>query len=530
MMVESQTQSAIVTFNRARGERNEIEQRDAQSFRVVRSMPPLTAISTSTHAMQCIAQMLANEEELAGEWAVFYHCYAEAAALMEIQGAIAHVLWGYPSARGPLPRIRSESFVNLDTAADLLRAGLRSDHDSRFRAVAISTNTSLLSRGGEAAPIETFRRGYSVLPRDQFATLLDRLLADCGVEPSRRGAVAAELVGICTAAGLPDPAAPRRRTLRGGYELGSEPGAILQIFVHASAVDELAYASFAIGRLDASRMPLSASLSRSAPAPTPRPRQAVGARRPGGPALPVPSEPHFLRRPFVPPPPSEAAPRYMPPPPSAWPHFPMPGAAPHPSLPRYFPPPPPPPLLPGALPGSLTGARPLPNARRRLPIPQTRLPPGVPSWATARPRLPVPGVPGAPPHLPLPGAPRSSAWAAPPLPSFMPSQDGPPPESTQARVVCAPRRFLDGERVRVHAFAASPTAHEGRVRMARRLAEAVRRLVLPTEQARRAAAAVLVPDASVVPPEHAPALGWDRRVVVSHVRANDALRRPQRAG
>jgi hypothetical protein len=45
----------------------------------------LGAVSSDTHAESCFQKMLAKEQKMSGEWAVFYHSYSKAALLYEVQ-------------------------------------------------------------------------------------------------------------------------------------------------------------------------------------------------------------------------------------------------------------------------------------------------------------------------------------------------------------------------------------------------------------------------------------------------------------
>lgn len=75
------------------------------------------AVSKDKHASQCFDEMLANEEEFAGEWVPFYHSYSVAALLYEVQAAVAAVLFRFKSDFASLPRILHDGFDHIPTAS-----------------------------------------------------------------------------------------------------------------------------------------------------------------------------------------------------------------------------------------------------------------------------------------------------------------------------------------------------------------------------------------------------------------------------
>lgn len=221
----------------------------------------------TAHELACFSRMVDNEREMEKEWAVFYHCYSAAHVLMEVNAAIAHVVYGYDAQAGPLPRLLGQGFGRVTDVASLLRRGFRNDHEEAYRNVAISVNTSLVHASSEASPLTTFGRGYSVVPRSVLSARLRDTLRVCGVEEADVESVARELEAACGRVAPAHPATKMSGREGAREEWRREPGRILQIFIRRDKVDTLAYAAHPMGRVDATRMPLSRTLgSPTAPA------------------------------------------------------------------------------------------------------------------------------------------------------------------------------------------------------------------------------------------------------------------------
>lgn len=199
--------------------------------------------NTAAFASICFEQMLQREQELEGEYCVFYHSYNGAALLYEVQAEIARAAFGLRGNFSPLPRIQSGMFagVTLDGLRKSFNAMSGQDHNPEFRAVAISASPSLFAFESEAPPLSCFRGGYGCSDLS-FHKLLCKILEEaCDARPAQAAQTADELAKLGGRYGL-------RCT---GYTQGKAPaicegrfgGHMLQIFVHRSKVQELVYHS-----------------------------------------------------------------------------------------------------------------------------------------------------------------------------------------------------------------------------------------------------------------------------------------------
>jgi len=172
-----------------------------QSLRGDASQHQLSVLETNPHAKECFARFAVREQELCGEWAVFYHSYSFAALIYELHAAVAAVFFKFRSQESTLPRILSSDFINTPDAAALLNrfeekwaSGVR-DHHPEYRAVAISGISSLVTLGPEVSTPVIFVAGYSCEDMS-FAGVLEKSLASCFVPESRIQALAAAIIAL----------------------------------------------------------------------------------------------------------------------------------------------------------------------------------------------------------------------------------------------------------------------------------------------------------------------------------------------
>lgn len=229
----------------------ESEQRQAQSCRGLQG-DPLHALRGDTRDV--FKSMLEKEEHLAEEWACFYHSYSHPALVYEVQAAIAKVLFGFNAEHGALPRLLKHPFQALPDANAVLRAFPSwpdRDHNPAFKSVGICCSTSLVSSDPEATPTDVFSNGYCVSKVD-IKSIVEKLLQAVGVPKKLLQMIIQKIMKLAEMFGLPQV-------------LGSRvlQGHLLQIFIHRSCVDRLAYASLPFGVHDLSRHPLSKSLASS---------------------------------------------------------------------------------------------------------------------------------------------------------------------------------------------------------------------------------------------------------------------------
>lgn len=235
-----------------------------QSLRGDASQHQLGVLETNPHAKECFARFAVREQELCGEWAVFYHSYSFAALIYELHAAVAAVFFKFRSQEATLPRILSSDFINTPDAAALLNrfeekwaSGVR-DHHPEYRAVAISGISSLVTLGPEVSTPVIFVAGYSCEDMS-FAGVLEKSLASCFVPESKIKALAAAIIALSQRHGLDV-------SHYGGAPCASgKPGHLLQIFVKRKLLDQVAYAALPYGAVDNTRQPLSSWLNSNEP-------------------------------------------------------------------------------------------------------------------------------------------------------------------------------------------------------------------------------------------------------------------------
>eukprot|EP01064_Diplonema_japonicum_P023290 TRINITY_DN33723_c0_g1_i1.p1 TRINITY_DN33723_c0_g1~~TRINITY_DN33723_c0_g1_i1.p1 ORF type:complete len:638 (+),score=131.67 TRINITY_DN33723_c0_g1_i1:35-1948(+) len=216
---------------------------------------------STAHASKCFEKMLERETEHCGEYVVFYHSYSFAALMYEVQAAIAKVLYGLPDGFGALPRLLKEPF-NGKPHISLLLADFSSmgqqDHDPKFRQLAISVSVSLLAPASEAPPISVFNSGYSCNDLS-FHGIMTTLFKTLGLTTAQTASLISDLVTFGNKWGLSGDMYAASQS-NSSYGQGNK-GHMIQMFINTAAVDDLAYASHAMGVIDDSRNPLSKSLT-----------------------------------------------------------------------------------------------------------------------------------------------------------------------------------------------------------------------------------------------------------------------------
>lgn len=216
----------------------------------------LTVLDSHPHARECFNIFAKNEEELCGEWAVFYHSYSHSALIYELHAAVAAVLFNFPSMQSTLPRLLTADFAKTPHAQSLITefqerftTSLK-DHHPDYRAVAISAMCSLVALGPEVSTPIMFLAGFSQVDLE-FADVLRKSLALCHIPERKIPKLAEDLIRLSEMFGL-DVAHC------GGSPYDKERnGHLLQIFIKRSIVDDLVYAAKPFGEVEGTRQPIS---------------------------------------------------------------------------------------------------------------------------------------------------------------------------------------------------------------------------------------------------------------------------------
>jgi len=216
----------------------------------------LEVIANDPHAVACFETLFKREEELCGDWAVFYHSYSLPALIYEVHAAVANMLFGFDSSRSTLPRLLVKDFAQTPDAGSLIKRfndefiTTKKDHCLEYRKAAISVMCSLVSLGPECSIPILFRFGYS--EKDvPYQGVLDNLLEACHVPKGKTKKVAKSIIALCDKYGLDV-------SQFGGKKRSNEQnGHMLQIFVRRRFLDDIAYASAPYGDVDSTRHPIS---------------------------------------------------------------------------------------------------------------------------------------------------------------------------------------------------------------------------------------------------------------------------------
>ena len=252
----------MATINNTLTEQSKQRSLGAQSCRgMTRSelTAQLTRSSVSSHSKSCFEKMLAREYEHCGTHVVFYHSYSYAALMYEVQAAIARVLYALPAGFGALPRLLKEPYLgkpHLTTLVEQFESMGQQDHDPEFRQVAISVSVSLLAPGSEAPPTSVFEQGYSCNDLS-FNGIMKTLFSTLGLSPAQVNRAINDVITV----------GRRWNLLTDVYGENQHNGVtgmtghMIQMFIAADVVDDLAYASHAMGVPDPTRNPLSTYLT-----------------------------------------------------------------------------------------------------------------------------------------------------------------------------------------------------------------------------------------------------------------------------
>jgi hypothetical protein len=190
---------------------------------------------------EAFQQMLKAETDLWPEYFVFYHSYSSHPLLYEVYAALAHLAYGV-DVGAPLPRLLHKGFKRYPTLQTLVAKWPGSDHHRYVKRVLISAQPTLFSTL-ECQPVAHFPTGYCSTPPFTDSRGVEQVLKACGC-PS---AVVQEILGLWKVSYTPTK----------GPQGPPQTGHMLQIFVHRTAVDDVAYPSAEYGRIAKQHLPLS---------------------------------------------------------------------------------------------------------------------------------------------------------------------------------------------------------------------------------------------------------------------------------
>lgn len=206
------------------------------------------AVFKDPHGRWCFDEMLKNEKEFCGEWAVFYHSYSCAAILYEIQAAVASVLFRFRAEFAGLPRILSHGFKHIPDAVRMLEEFPKwkdQDHNPAFKAVGLCGTSSLLAPDDEAPAKSVFLMGYSV---GDLKGVMEKLLESCGVPKPKVKDTASKILAAAGKHGLDTCGIPGGKKCKSGRS-----GHMLQIFLRRELIDKYVYPAFPYGVPDKKR-------------------------------------------------------------------------------------------------------------------------------------------------------------------------------------------------------------------------------------------------------------------------------------
>lgn len=238
----------------------EQKKRGAQSLRhMKRDYGPM--VFKDKHGRKCFDEMLDNEKEFCGEWAVFYHSYSCAAILYEVQAAVGAVLFRFKAEFAGLPRILNHGFKHIPNAKRMLEEFPKwkdQDHNAAFKAVGLCGTSSLLADDMEAPATKVFLSGYSV---GSLKGVLEKLLGSCGVPKAKIASLAKDILDLSAKHGLDTSGIPGGKKCKSGRS-----GHMLQIFLRRELVDRYVYPALPYGVPDKPRdLPLSKYLADKSP-------------------------------------------------------------------------------------------------------------------------------------------------------------------------------------------------------------------------------------------------------------------------
>lgn len=229
-----------------------------QSRRGGASMAPMTALKGDMEAVELFNSLFRNEDDLHGQYAVFYHSYSCAALLYEVRAAIAAIRYGYRAEDAPLPRLLLEDFQREPSVKELVHrvrvdwVAEKIDHMEEFRNVAISVMCSLVATGPECCMQVAFKEGYSC-KKVEFKKILLRELKEafpCAeASDSEDTCLSESILTLAEEHGLDVTMFGRKACPSGNA------GHVLQIFINRKLVDHLCYPAVPYGTVDDARMP-----------------------------------------------------------------------------------------------------------------------------------------------------------------------------------------------------------------------------------------------------------------------------------
>lgn len=249
---------------------------DCPSLRGRPDAPSLHARLTATaseldrsRVHNAVREMMHNELQFGEDYAVFYHSYSASCLLYEVQTALACLLLGYPEGGPPVIRLSREPFLEADSLVELLamHRERRSDHHEGFRNVAISAVVSWFASGGygHSLLMRHFIKGwFSGFDLGDMTVLLEELLRSCGLTGQQLEGLVEDILEVGDKWGL-EMSRYKDRGRRRTRAAATCPGHILQIFVHSSVVDAVAYGALPLGRLASNGSPISAWLAQQCP-------------------------------------------------------------------------------------------------------------------------------------------------------------------------------------------------------------------------------------------------------------------------
>jgi len=197
--------------------------------------------NTAAFAAVCFEQMLQREQELEGEFCVFYHSYNAASLIYEVEAEIARYAFGLGDKFAPLPRVIQKHFTGV-SIEDLRNSegAKHADNLPCFRRLAICASPTLFAFESEAPPLDCFRHGYGI-PAPLSELTRDLLCEATGLAKDSLTEYLTELGKLAQKFGLIDCFTGNSRDPN---RLG---GQMLQIFIHCSEVDQMVYNSLPYG-------------------------------------------------------------------------------------------------------------------------------------------------------------------------------------------------------------------------------------------------------------------------------------------
>mmetsp|Transcript_9393 Transcript_9393/g.22557 ORF Transcript_9393/g.22557 Transcript_9393/m.22557 type:complete len:771 (-) Transcript_9393:90-2402(-) len=220
-------------------------------------------------ASKILRQMLENELRYS-EYAVFYHSYSSHCLMYELQTALAMCILDYPITGPPVMRLRRQPFQNVKCLQNLLQIWESAMHDqtAEFQAVAISAFCSCFASGGLSQNLlqdlihaSLFRGSQAHISSFKLKVMMKDILLASGLCSSNVQALESIVDSVFALGRKYGLKVPGWRCWR----RAENEGHLMQIFIHASVVDAMAYGSASRGKLDRGGIPLSRWLLQQSP-------------------------------------------------------------------------------------------------------------------------------------------------------------------------------------------------------------------------------------------------------------------------